>query len=391
MQSSASFQCKQPSSKLTCKDLRWKGQHQQQQHQQPSCHVVQVSSSFSMDGVLLWTPGPSWRKGNFYKQWTTRRSWNCRWSAEGSDCTSFILLLPFDLIGCHFCPWNLKRLRLIISCNTCLLGPFLFFLRIFWGQKNVVERQKWLISSHAKVDVRTKDAFSKNHLFGAWSLLFGPKFDVKKDPRWGTKRSTVVEYLLSTIRSGVSPDELSCYCVILWYRKTSANCWVSNLWSTDSRPSGVSAAFWRISLQNTAQICMICSNVGSRHPKNVAPMKDIDRFSCRTLRWNIVTHVCIIYIYIYICIISIYICIYIYEYDIYIIYYTYNTTILFMIYVMVVPSVSSLSSPGIPWWPASQRVGKPLMLWSPFVIYVVWWWSRKILWKMRMWRSCCFC
>lgn len=40
----------------------------------------------------------------------------------------------------------------------------------------------------------------------------------------------------------------------------------------------------------TAQICMICSNVGSRHPKNVAPMKDIDRFSCRTLRWNIVTH-----------------------------------------------------------------------------------------------------
>lgn len=40
MQSSASFQCKQPSSKLACKDLRCKGQHQQQQHQQPSCHVV---------------------------------------------------------------------------------------------------------------------------------------------------------------------------------------------------------------------------------------------------------------------------------------------------------------------------------------------------------------
>lgn len=182
--------------------------------------LSQVSSSFSMDGVLLWTPGPSWRKGNFYKQWTTRRSWNCRWSAEGSDCTSFILLLPFDLLGCHFCPWNLKRLRLIISCNTCLGGPFLFFLRIFWGQKNFVERQK-LVDFHlnAKVDVRTKDAFSKNHLFGAWSLLFGPKFDVKKDPRWGTKRSTVVEYLLSTIGSGVSLDELSCYCVILWYRK----------------------------------------------------------------------------------------------------------------------------------------------------------------------------
>lgn len=177
---------------------------------------------------------------------------------ETADGVQKVLIAPASYCYCllissaaTFVPEIWKDSGWLSVATPFLLGPFpFFFFRIFWGQKNFVERQKWLISSHAKVDVRTKDAFSKNHLFGAWSLLFGPKFDLKKDPRWGTKRSTVVEYLLSTIRSGVSLDELSCYCVILWYRKISANCWVSNLWSTDSSPSGISAAFWRISLQN---------------------------------------------------------------------------------------------------------------------------------------------
>lgn len=128
-----------------------------------------------------------------------------------------------------------------------------------------------------------------------------------------------VEYLLSTIRSGVSLDKVLCYCVVLWYRKTSGNCWVSNLplkYRLKSQRMAFLQPFEGFLFRIAACICMICSSVRSRHPKNVAPMKDIDRFSCRTLRWNIVTHVSTISIY-YIHMYYVYVlCICIYVYDI---------------------------------------------------------------------------
>lgn len=250
--------------------------------------LSQVSSSFSMDGVLLWTPGPSWRKGNFYKQWTTRRSWNRRWSAEGSDCTSFILLLPFDLIGCHFCPWNLKRLRLIISCNSLS-----FFFWNFWGKKECCWKIKMadFISCQGRCP-HQRCLFQEPSLWSLvsalWTKIWWSQMGHETKHcrwispfnhwKWGESWWTFV---------------LLCYTLIQEKIVQTVGFQTFEVQTQVQVPVAFLLPFEGFLFRITAQICMICSNVGSLHPKHVAPMKDIDRFSCRTLRWNIVTHVCV--------------------------------------------------------------------------------------------------
>lgn len=245
-----------------------------------------------MDGVLLWTPGPSWRKGNFYKQWTTRRSWNCRWSAEGSDCTSFILLLPFDLIGCHFCPWNLKRLRLIISCNTFSFGSlsFFFFFEFFEGKRILLKDKNGWFHLMPRSMSAPKMPFPKTISLEPGLCSLDRNLIWKRIPD-GARNEAL------SLNISFQPFEVGW----VWtnFRATVLYFDIEKLvqtvgFQTSEVQTQVPVAFLLPSegflFRITAQICMICSNVGSRHPKNVAPMKDIDRFSCRTLRWNIVTH-----------------------------------------------------------------------------------------------------
>ena len=228
-----------------------------------------------MDGVLLWTPGPSWRKGNFYKQWTTRRSWNCRWSAEGSDCTSFILLLPFDLIGCHFCPWNLKRLRLIISCNTFSFGSLsFFFFEFFEGKRILLKDKNWLISiSMPRSMSAPKMPFPRTISLEPGLCSLDQNLMWKRIPD-GARNEAL------SLNISFQPFEVGW--VLMNFRATVLYFDTGKLVQTvgfqTSEVQTQDAVAFLLPFEGflfriAAYICMICSNVGSRHPKNVAPMK----------------------------------------------------------------------------------------------------------------------